>query len=63
MKIELFRAEQRMYYTKDFEYLGWKALALNGVNVHRVPGDHATLFEPPNDQQFARILQTVLDNC
>ncbi|AKD57253.1 hypothetical protein SD10_22520 [Spirosoma radiotolerans] len=60
--IDLFRAEKRMYYIQDFEFLGWKPFALKGVTVHKVPGDHASLFNPPNDKEFARILQNLLDS-
>ncbi|WP_186741644.1 non-ribosomal peptide synthetase/type I polyketide synthase [Spirosoma utsteinense] len=59
--IDLFRAKQRMYYWKDFEFLGWKPLALKGINIHEVPGDHANLFSPPNDKEVARVLQKVLN--
>ncbi|GAB3784611.1 hypothetical protein GCM10028818_44610 [Spirosoma horti] len=59
--IDLFRAEKRMYYIQDFEFLGWKPFALQGVTVHKVPGDHASLFNPPNDKEFARILQNLLN--
>lgn len=60
--VDLFRAEKRMYYTQDFEFLGWKSFAKKGVNVHKVPGDHASLFNPPNDKEFARVLQNLLDS-
>lgn len=63
VKIELFRAKIRTYYLDDFEFLGWKPFALKGVNVHEVPGDHNYLFASPNDKEFGRILQNVLDNC
>lgn len=59
--IDLFRAEKRMYYIQDFEFLGWKPFALDGVTVHKVPGDHASLFNPPNDKEFAHILQDLLN--
>jgi thioesterase domain-containing protein/acyl carrier protein len=59
--IDLFRAKQRMYYWKDFEFLGWKPFALKGINIHEVPGDHANLFYPPNDKEVARVLQNVLN--
>ncbi|GAB3264612.1 hypothetical protein GCM10027347_31780 [Larkinella harenae] len=61
--VTLFRAKKQVAYKKDFEFLGWKPLALKGVNIHEVPGDHFNLFTAPNDKEFARILQQVLDNC
>ncbi|WP_133299933.1 MULTISPECIES: thioesterase domain-containing protein [Larkinella] len=57
----LFRAKKRSYYLDDFEFLGWKPFALKGVTIYEVPGDHFNLFTTPNDKEFARILQEVLD--
>jgi amino acid adenylation domain-containing protein len=59
--IEVFRAENRTFYMDDFEYLGWKPYALNGVNIHKIPGEHNTIFKAPNDKEFAKILQRCLD--
>ncbi|WP_439415462.1 amino acid adenylation domain-containing protein [Larkinella sp. GY13] len=59
--VTLFRAKKHSYYVDDFEYLGWKPFALNGITIHEVPGDHFNLFTSPNDKEFARILQEVLD--
>ncbi len=61
--IELFRAKKRTFYMEDFEYLGWKPLALKGVSIHEIPGEHNFIFAPPNDKEFAKILQTCLDNA
>ncbi|RYZ34579.1 MAG: non-ribosomal peptide synthetase, partial [Sphingobacteriales bacterium] len=61
--ITLFRATKQIAYKKDFEFLGWKPFALKGIRIHDVPGDHMNLFTPPNDKEFARILQNVLDKC
>lgn len=61
--ITLFRANKQIAYKKDFEFLGWKPFALKGIKIHEVPGDHMNLFTPPNDKEFARILQNVLDQC
>ncbi len=61
--VELFRAKKLTFYMDDFEFLGWKPFALNGVNVHEIPGEHNYIFAPPNDQEFARILQATLDKC
>ncbi|GAB3738136.1 amino acid adenylation domain-containing protein [Spirosoma lituiforme] len=60
--VDLFRAEKRMYYIQDFEFLGWKPFALEGVTVHKVPGDHVSLFNPPNDKEFALALQNLLNS-
>ncbi len=49
----------------DYEFLGWKPFALGGVTVHDIPGDHNSIFATPNDEEFGRVLQRVLDsnNC
>jgi amino acid adenylation domain-containing protein len=59
--VELFRAEIRSFYLDDFEYMGWKPYALKGVNIHKIPGEHNTIFKEPNDKLFARILQDCLN--
>ncbi|MBB5395405.1 amino acid adenylation domain-containing protein [Mucilaginibacter sp. AK015] len=61
ISIELFRAEERSFYLDDYEYMGWKPYALKGVNIHKVPGEHNTIFKEPNDKIFAKILQDCLN--
>jgi len=59
--VDLFKAQKRTFYMADFDYLGWCEFALKGVNVHDIPGEHNTIFAPPNDKQFAIVLQQCLD--
>ncbi|WP_121810359.1 non-ribosomal peptide synthetase [Mucilaginibacter kameinonensis] len=59
--LDLFRAKKRTFYMEDFEFLGWKPFAIKGVNVHEIPGEHNTIFAPPNDKEFAEVLQKCLD--
>jgi amino acid adenylation domain-containing protein len=59
--IELFRAKKRTFYMPDFDFLGWQPFALKGVHVHEIPGEHNTIFAPPNDKEFAVVLQNCLD--
>jgi len=59
--VDLFRAKKKTFYMADFKYLGWRKFALEGVNVHDIPGEHNTIFAPPNDEQFAIVLQQCLD--
>jgi amino acid adenylation domain-containing protein len=61
--IELFRATKKTFYMDDFKFLGWRPYALKGVNVHDIPGEHNTIFAPPNDKQFAKVLQECLDKA
>ncbi|HEY8931052.1 MAG TPA: non-ribosomal peptide synthetase [Mucilaginibacter sp.] len=59
--VDLFRAKKRTFYMDDYEFMGWKKFALKGVNVHDIPGEHNTIFAPPNDKEFAVVLQKCLD--
>jgi amino acid adenylation domain-containing protein len=59
--VDLFRAKTKTFYMDDFDYLGWREFALKGVNVHDIPGEHNTIFAPPNDKEFAVVLQQCLD--
>lgn len=59
--VELFRAKDQVFFMDDFDLLGWKPFALRGVRVHDIPGDHNSIFSAPNDQEFGRVLQRVLD--
>jgi len=61
--IQLFRAKKRTFYMADFKFLGWKPFAIKGVNVHEIPGEHNTIFAPPNDKEFAVVLQKCLDEA
>ena len=51
--VDVFKAKKKTFYMADFEYLGWREFALKGVNVHEIPGEHNTIFAPPNDEKFA----------
>jgi thioesterase domain-containing protein len=61
--VEVFRAENRTFYMDDADTLGWRPYALNGVNIHKIPGEHNTIFKAPNDKIFASILQKCLDEA
>jgi len=60
-EIDLFRAKEFMFFKYDPVYLGWKNLAVKGLHVHEVPGDHLDMFSPPYDKFMANSLQRVLD--
>jgi amino acid adenylation domain-containing protein len=60
--VDVFRTKKRIYFLDDMAYLGWREYAKKGVSVHEVPGDHKTFLFPPNDKEFAEILQEVLDS-
>ena len=58
--IDLFRVTHRMYHLDDPEYFGWKSLALKGLKVHDIPGDHSTFLLSPNVEKFAEVLTGTL---
>lgn len=61
VKIDLFKAEERIYYVDDPKYLGWKNLALRGIKTYSIPGDHKDMFMEPGDKFLAQTLQKRLD--
>jgi len=62
VKIDLFKAETRMYFVDDPKLLGWGKYALDGVATHNVPGDHKDIFSIDNAKIFAKIFQKTLDS-
>lgn len=61
IKINIFTVRKRLYYLDDLVYLGWNKFTSKGVNIYDVPGDHKTFLYPPNDDEFAGILQSALN--
>jgi len=61
LKIDLFKATNNQGFIIDRTYLGWNKVALDGVNVHDIPGNHSNMFSYPNVGKFAKSLQNVLD--
>ncbi|GAB3924996.1 non-ribosomal peptide synthetase [Mucilaginibacter myungsuensis] len=61
VKVDIYRAKRRFYYVDDRKTLGWKPYALDGVQVHVVPGDHKEMFDESNAKVLADIFQKRLD--
>ncbi len=61
IKIDQFISEKRMFFIDDPKYMGWKKLALDGIEQHHIPGDHKDMLFPPNDKFFAQTLQKKLN--
>lgn len=59
--IDIFRVKTRIYFLEDPIYLGWKKYAGRAIDIHEVTGDHKTFLMPPNDKEFATILQACID--
>ncbi|WP_317171605.1 non-ribosomal peptide synthetase [Spirosoma profusum] len=62
LEVHVFKALIQTFYVADKDYYGWRNFARKGVHIHDVPGEHSYIFAPPNDKEFARILQKVLDS-
>ena len=59
--LHLFRARKRNFYVSDPVFLGWKHY-VSDVIIHPIPGEHSLIFAPPNDTEFARVLQKCMDD-
>jgi thioesterase domain-containing protein len=59
--VHLFKAQKQTFYIPEPENYGWDRVAMGGVHVHEIPGEHSSTFAPPNDKYFADILQKTLD--
>jgi thioesterase domain-containing protein/acyl carrier protein len=61
-KVTLFRAaqQQKTHEVSDDPYLGWGAVALGGVDVREVPGDHAHMVHEPHVAALAAALKACL---
>ncbi len=61
VRIDLVRVNKDPEYKHDPIFLGWRSFALDGVELHRIPGNHTEMFTPPNDKISAETLQGILD--
>ena len=59
-KLHLFRALDQKFYIKDPVYYGWDKF-VKEVVILNIPGEHSSIFAPPNDKLFAQALQKCLD--
>ena len=57
----LFRAKEQRFFIEDQKFLGWKPFIMGKIHTLDVPGDHLSLFNPPNGVTFAKILQELLN--
>ena len=63
-KVTLIRSsEYNEDPNKNVHIERWTAIALGGLSVYVVPGEHLTLFEEPAVQRLARQLQECLDQA
>ncbi|MDZ8055524.1 MAG: AMP-binding protein [Aulosira sp. ZfuVER01] len=62
-QVTLFRASQQNVGLDVDLKLGWGKLAAGGVELHHVPGAHASLIQEPNVQVLAEKFQVCLDKA
>ncbi len=61
-RLTLFRAGTRPLLHSQSADLGWSEWVTGGVEIHSIPGHHASILKEPNVQVLARNLQSALDN-
>jgi thioesterase domain-containing protein/acyl carrier protein len=65
-KVTLFRASESVFISSeggDSDELGWDKVAAGGLEIHKVPGDHASLVAEPNVRVLAAKLKACIDRC
>ena len=60
-RVAFFRAAERRPLDPPHPEQGWIDLATSGIEVHVVPGDHGTMYQPPHVDTLARRLARCLD--
>ena len=61
LEVDLFRAKDDENFKLDPTHLGWKKIALKGVKIHNITGNHLGIVAPPNDKVLAKMIQDILD--
>jgi thioesterase domain-containing protein len=62
-RITLFKAGQELEGISSDPTLGWNEWAAHGVDVHVVPGNHATMVYKPHVEVLANRLRACLDQA
>ncbi len=61
--VVLFRASERPLGSLNDDYIGWDKLALGGVELYHVSGDHLTLVQGPQTVHLASQLKMSLERA
>src|SRR5262249_7968926 len=59
-RVTLIRAAEEVVLGRE-ETLGWRELAVGGVEIHVNPGNHFSMMRSPHVEELARRLRQVLD--
>jgi aspartate racemase len=62
-QVTLFRASDQAVRYDQVSDLGWSAMAVGGVEIHQVPGDHLGMFQEPHVQMLAEKLRACIDKA
>jgi amino acid adenylation domain-containing protein len=62
-RITVFRAATQAYDHSLPPDLGWGALAMGGVEVHEVPGDHLSMIHDPHVVELAQKIRSCLEQA
>lgn len=62
-RLELFRATNQKEIWYQDPVLGWAGLALGGIQVHDIPGDHSSIIAEPNVCILAEKLRRCLSRA
>ena len=64
-RVTLFRATEDVFYSPKYlaTGLGWKAVALGGLDIEDVPGNHLGMLVEPHVQVLAEKLQACIDRA
>ena len=58
-KVILFRAAEQPEYLVNEPSLGWSAVALGGIDIYNIPGDHSGILSNPSlGSQLRRCLES-----
>ncbi|MEH2034162.1 MAG: AMP-binding protein [Nostoc sp.] len=60
-KVTLFRTSKQTGKNPQDATLGWGDLAIGGVEIHQIPGNHLNLVLPPHVEVLAEKLKACLD--
>ncbi|BAZ50645.1 beta-ketoacyl synthase [Nostoc sp. NIES-4103] len=61
-RVIFFKASDRDAFNPQNPELGWQDLALAGLKIHQVPGNHITMNFPPHVQVMAKWLTVYLES-
>ncbi|REG87912.1 thioesterase domain-containing protein [Winogradskyella sediminis] len=62
IKVHLFWSTKKLYFAHDYNCLGWKNIALAGVQKYILPGNHSEMFLYPVVEELGAKLKILLNN-